>query len=941
MSVDDGSDPTPTKPTDYIRDSDQHSILEDSSTSTEHNNNSSDQDTSFEPMPSIRPDRYCPSNKRRTPNDTTQPPPTKWIDYLQKKLPNRIIIRRILKCSIAYFISTLFSTIHPLARALGQSPFLVCSGCLFSHPGRTMGAQFDATLTSSLGAAVAIIYGLAGVAAASSYNASHPDSSAGVGINCLFLLLGIFAAQMLRQSFPKLHFFSLQFMVVQLFTLTLGVGYTETPTGLSSRFGLSLLIGNFVSLFVNLIFWPETAVDGLGIKLSQTLSDTKQMLDIITSQFFLDSQTKKVSVKTVQDLSEKIRQDMATVNIAYKEAKYEVSYAYSCSSDLNPIRNTLDRITKHLSILGGNLKNEQGIFRATQTTTTPSPSSSSSSSDEHSYIELKSKRKKKKRKRQFQSRSSTTTLNQPHHTSLTRDESLRKSALKAAESYANDGTYKRPYQTKLSASPNSKSVDDIPNNMQAMMAAHHKMNEKSIRFETPSDEFLSTAHHNSSRSFPPVLSEEDTDDHQNSVDNKRRSIPHSIRSIFSSSNLYSDRHSGREEDTSDYSNQNTASSFRSFLNLARLSGPKQKPPPRSEKIIGSDQKEVLASYLEKLRDPLLSLAVECATVLDCVRDSLIDQLDLPVKEEHTYHSLKNFLGSLFHLFKVDESKVEESKKKTTENISSLCNCAETMRLQIQAFDKCERNRMHALYKINLSKLHGESLDAVIREELFIIFFFIFSLREVAIELEYMAEEMKKLQLKTLTSTRGKKKRLYMPQITTQTWRKWFYSNSYQNVQDRGGYSFGYLQHHMPADVHRVNVEEEYRLRKLASNLSNHEKPTTTNRFIHLLKRNKKNNTTVEIRLENKKLAELESGTTSSSIDNNHDMNEIKPPPILRLRYNIWLGVRYFQTYEFKFALKLSLAVGLLTFPAWVFEYRDWFMNVRGQWAALTVSVNLF
>lgn len=218
-------------------------------------------------MPFILPERH----RAKTSDDDTTCPETpsetrteRIIRHIQKRAPGRII-RRILKCTIAYFISTLFSTIDPLAKALGQAPYIVCSGCLLSHPGRTVGAQLDATITSALGAGLAVVYGLAGIAAATSYNAQHPGSYAGNGINCMFLVVGIFAAQLVRQKFSKLHFFSLQFMVVLLFSMTAGVGYTSVPLRLSSEFGVPFLIGAFVSLFVNVIFWPETAVDGLGM----------------------------------------------------------------------------------------------------------------------------------------------------------------------------------------------------------------------------------------------------------------------------------------------------------------------------------------------------------------------------------------------------------------------------------------------------------------------------------------------------------------------------------------------------------------------------------------------------------------------------------------------------------------------------------------------------
>lgn len=866
-------------------------------------------------IPTNRPDKSCINTTIRT----EKAPKTRTeiiIDRIQKRAPRRII-RRILKCSMAYFISTLFSTIHPLANALGQSPYLVCSGCLFSHPGRTMGAQFDATLTSALGAAVAIVYGLAGVSAATTYNAHYPDSNGGAGINCLFLLIGIFGAQVTRQQFPKLHFFSLQFMVVQLFTLTLGVDYKEIPLKLSSQYGLTLLIGNFVSLFVNLLFWPETAVDGLGRALSQNLFDTRQMLDTITKQFFLDPQSDMVPAEIVDDLAEKMRQGMIKINSAYKEAKYEISYAYSCSSDLNPIRQALDRITKHLSILGGSLKTEQVLFRAAVSTT---------EDDSDDYLEIKKKHNSK-------SESSSSNENVDHQAqqsswlhpndTITRELSLRKSALKAANSYMKDGSYTRPYETDERNQqdhniPSASTASYSASNNIDTMVSENTMYEKSIRFEYPSVFLEKLSGPRSSRTTATVVSRhESEEEEEDPIVDKRKSFPHSVRSIFTSS--AGNEHSGKEEDYSD-SNQNTTTSLRSFLNLARLSGPKQTPPRRSEKKIGLKEKNLLITYLEKLRDPLLLLAVECATVLDCVRDSLHDQLDLSYEDDADHKSFGRYLLRTF--------KIKKFKSKEKRPANFLCTCADAMRQQITQFDKCEKERMHALYKINLSRRHSELLDVSIREELFLVFFFIFSLREVAIELERMANDVRSIQIKTQKGIqthpdKKKKKRLFMPQVTTQSWKKWFYTSSYQNVQDRGGYSFGDLQQHMPDELNQKQMEEEYQLTRLATNRNNKVNRQSSLKYKNRV--NRPNNSTM--------LNELEAGMSpEESIDT------AQPPQVIKFRYKVWMFFRYLQNYEFKFALKLSIAVGVLTLPAWIPEYRMWFDTIRGQWAALTVSL---
>lgn len=198
----------------------------------------------------------------------------KILDYLHVKFPSRIV-RRVLKCTIAYFLTTLFSLIHPLAQALGPAPFLATTGMLFSHPGRSMGAQFDATVTGVLGIVSAILYAFGGIGTSVAYNVAHPETyksePTGRTFNAVFLFMGIFLAQILRQVFPKFHFFSLQFMIIQIFSMTKGIDYLTIPYSLPLNYGIPLLIGHGISLVVNLLCWPETAVDGLGTNILFTI----------------------------------------------------------------------------------------------------------------------------------------------------------------------------------------------------------------------------------------------------------------------------------------------------------------------------------------------------------------------------------------------------------------------------------------------------------------------------------------------------------------------------------------------------------------------------------------------------------------------------------------------------------------------------------------------
>jgi hypothetical protein len=678
------------------------------------------------------------------------------------------------------------------------------------------------------------------------------------------------------------------------------------------------------------------------------------MVDTISRQFFLDPKSSIMPAKEIDDLAGKMRQDMMKVNTAYKEAKYEVSFAYACSADLNPIRGRLNKVTKHLRILGCSLKTERVFFKDTE---------SSLSSDEEDEESNKGRNKMDRGTSDEKHKLSGTPGKIEHHQSrqssfqhpqdaVNREMSLRRSALKATNSYIKDGTYSRPYDNTSDTNAASQSTSvfsNIPNGIETMFEKQQDDgNDKGIRFKNPGvtnvTKKSSKAHGSQSLASDESVTNPEVEKYDNEVNvvaENRKSFSHSIKSIFSSNSRahQSDHRSAKEEDE-DYTdvNQNPATSLKSFLDSARLLGPKIKPPPRSEKKVDSNDKYLLVAYLEKLRDPLLSLAAECATVLDCVRDSINEQLNL-TDDNDANIQYKSFWRYILHTFRIKSIHNENQLNIKKRDASFLCSCAETMRLRIAQFDKCEKDRMSALYKINLCHMGGERLETSLREELFFVLFFIFILREVALELEQMATEVRNLQIKCHAQVQAnpkkkKQKHLYMPQVTTQTWKKWLYSNDYQNSRDRGGYTFAHLQQDMPAQDYQRDLEDEYRLTKLANNRNNNNHPHDS----------KDEGTDLPQEQHSKKkgnlhgddgiaLAELESGPPP--LDMPDSMGKL--PPLRRLRYKLWLWIKYIQGYEFKFAIKLSVGVAVLTMPAWIPGYAVWFGSVRGQWAALTVS----
>ncbi|KAI9317563.1 hypothetical protein BX666DRAFT_1938456 [Dichotomocladium elegans] len=777
----------------------------------------------------------------------------RFILFLHKKFPSRIV-RRILKCTIAYFLSTLFSLIHPVAQALGPGVFLTTGGVLFNHPGRTMGAQFDATITSALGICMAMGFTYWALACSVAYNNHYPELiGAGTAINATFLFVGIFAAQMIRQLYPRFFFFSLQGMMVMIFSLAAAPGLHQTsiPIGLPLRYGIPLLTGAALSQIVNLFVWPETAVEGLGRALKETLGSSREMLDMITKQFFLDPESEMITADVVEKTAEEMRRGMLKVKTAYHEAKYEISYTYIRPYELGNVQKALDRLTRHLNILGGSLKTERILF-------------------ENAIASLELLNEKQKQQEQPVEMHPTDVDSEPEDTPrkstlrwLNQEDEMR---LRKAAMLATGASTTSPQNSR----PNSRVAS------RAGSRAGSRRNSLDVDFEEQ--------------------------------------------------------------------NQKSVSSIRSFLNLSKFNGPKPKPPPKVSRSFDHTGGELLIAYLESLRDPLMRLSMDCVSVVDCLSHSIVVELDMDDDDDKSIW--KTWSSYLTHIFKLKPRKVDNASlpKCRLPHEPNECNCTQKIKEAIRRFDREESERMQQLYNIE-----GHTVDLDMREELFLVFFFIFSLRESAKELGSMASTMDDLR----SSRRDRHRRhLYMPQLTQKWWRKWASTANHQSIRDKGGYSMTTLRPAMiPKDRKKNDIQDEYRLTRLKT-------CDTLNRKTRRMSSTKSEGSSamfspcerVSSRATVKSCMQRKPSDAPSNdnslrppaMDDGSDLEAVpipkdpKPPLLLRVRYRVWQTLQYTKNYDFKFALKVAAAVLVLSIPSFVPSSSAWYDSVRGQWSCMTV-----
>lgn len=439
------------------------------------------------------------------------------------------------------------------------------------------------------------------------------------------------------------------------------------------------------------------------------------MLHMITKQFFLDPQSEPVAESVVNEAAAKMRKGMTKVKAAYKEAKYEISYAFIRPQQLGHIRKSLDRLTKHLSILGGCLKSERELFESAIEALQAEMHDFDSDTDAES---------------QAHGGYHSDTEEHPRTSYSEEDLNLLRTALRATNEYVSGNKYT---SRQPSANPSPRT------------------------------------------SRPP-------------------SRPSSRSPSRANSRVTSRNNSANNSEDEDYTEQNqkSVSSIKSFLNLPRLSIPKPKPPKKTKKQTEYHHRHLLMTYLESLRDPLMELSVDCSNALECVCESIASELDMDNDDDETIR--QTWISFLRHTLNIGKKQdlVERDKKLLERHKGNeKCNCSQGIRLAIIQFDKAERERMHALYEINKARMGQEALDLGMRQELFLVFFFIFTMREVANELQEMTLHMDELRLYSRkASFQGKKrKHLYMPVLSTKMWQKWAKGTNHQSVRDKGGYSF--------------------------------------------------------------------------------------------------------------------------------------------------------
>ncbi|KAF9109021.1 hypothetical protein BGX27_008072 [Mortierella sp. AM989] len=274
--------------------------------------------------------------------------------------PGRVITRHI-KFMLAIYLSSAMTLIRPAAIALGPSPYLANITVIFMHPSRTVGSQLEVTVFAVIGAIVAMIWNMLGQLCVTSFNRHHlPQGNHNSWvIEALWFFVGIWIMTTLKARYAKLVGTFQIFTMTSIFALNKMRNSMEVrPRDCINLLG-PMLLGVAISLVVNICFWPETASDGLGRALSESLDSSRALLNLSTRSFLLNHQAIALPKSAMEKAQAGVKNAQKKLLSAYREARYEVTYSVTNPTDYKEARIVVSALMRHLGAMSLVVQNER------------------------------------------------------------------------------------------------------------------------------------------------------------------------------------------------------------------------------------------------------------------------------------------------------------------------------------------------------------------------------------------------------------------------------------------------------------------------------------------------------------------------------------------------------------------------------------------------------
>lgn len=174
---------------------------------------------------------------------------------------------RLLKTFIAFYIAYILCLVPLLRDWLGRYHYMMAVSVIINHPARTIGAQIEGTIFTTVGTAAGLAWGVVGLL----LSTSTLSASAGYG-GILAMFLALFMATMawIRSFFIRFYQGVLCAGIAIMFTTLAETNSQNISWPKLRSYAIPWFFGQSIALVVNCVVFPDTGARALATSLHQS-----------------------------------------------------------------------------------------------------------------------------------------------------------------------------------------------------------------------------------------------------------------------------------------------------------------------------------------------------------------------------------------------------------------------------------------------------------------------------------------------------------------------------------------------------------------------------------------------------------------------------------------------------------------------------------------------
>ncbi|KAJ1985602.1 hypothetical protein H4R33_003901, partial [Dimargaris cristalligena] len=273
-----------------------------------------------------------------------------------------VLIRAMLTAAI----STLFVLIDGIERWIGSFSFLLPLGATLLCTSSTIGAHVECMVLGYVSLAATFGYTLLGRFAAEECNRRFvPSGNHGArAILAVWLFVGLFLVSLIRVRHRRYFIPTILFCLP--LTLVLTTNVDSTTGAFSAMWSLTkpFVFGANIALVTGIFVFPVSAIFNLEKHILTVMCRILTVLDITTRAFLLRDSSALLTPQQFNSHMAKVRQAMSALKEAALVAKYEISYSNHKPEDFTAIQKTLLTISQHLGSMVLSAQNERYLVHA-------------------------------------------------------------------------------------------------------------------------------------------------------------------------------------------------------------------------------------------------------------------------------------------------------------------------------------------------------------------------------------------------------------------------------------------------------------------------------------------------------------------------------------------------------------------------------------------------